>query len=189
MEGVVRSLIRRDWRASHEFTEIQHVIVNDTKGELGRSKARNLGMIDADWYFFLDADDVVMPYATRFVKGQTVAVFGAVQINGRVPPINKWPCSTKEELFNMCIPSLSEDGFLSPGDVKRLLVVRAPHAYPIYRKDYAPNLQRLLNYVNRHEGVSTLGRSGEFMYMDVDKCMRRAFELSSRLSRKYGRVP
>ena len=84
----------------HEFTEIQHVIVNDTKGKLGRSKARNLGMeTPADWYFFLDADDVVMPYAPKFVKGQSVAVFGAVQINGRVPPINKWPCSTKEELF------------------------------------------------------------------------------------------
>ena len=82
----------------HEFTEIQHVIVNDTKGELGRSKARNLGMIEADWYFFLDADDVIMPYATRFVRGQPVAVFGAVQINGRVPPINKWPCR-REDLF------------------------------------------------------------------------------------------
>lgn len=77
----------------HEFTEIQHVIVNDTKGKLGRSKARNLGMeTPADWYFFLDADDVIMPYATRFVKDQTVAVFGAVQINGRVPSINRWPC-------------------------------------------------------------------------------------------------
>ncbi|MCH7761743.1 glycosyltransferase family 2 protein [candidate division TA06 bacterium] len=82
----------------HEFTEIQHVIVNDTKGELGRSRARNLGMINADWYFFLDADDVMMPYATRFVKGQPVAVFGAVQINGRVPPINKWPCG-RDDLF------------------------------------------------------------------------------------------
>ncbi len=82
----------------HEFTEIQHVIVNDTKGELGRSKARNLGMIDADWYFFLDADDVMMPYAPRFVKVQADAIFGAVQVDGRVPAINKWPC-TRKELF------------------------------------------------------------------------------------------
>jgi len=80
----------------HEFTEIQHVIVNDTEGKLGRSKARNLGMISADWYFFLDADDVIMPYAPRLVKGQSVAVFGAVQINGRVPPINKWPCRIED---------------------------------------------------------------------------------------------
>lgn len=82
----------------HEFTEIQHVIVNDTKGKLGRSKARNLGMVESDWYFFLDADDVIMPYATRFVRGHPVAVFGAVQINGRVPPINKLPCR-RDDLF------------------------------------------------------------------------------------------
>jgi len=94
--------------------------------------------------------------------------------------------ASKKDLFNMCIPSLSEDGFLSPGDVKRLLVARAPHAYPIYRKDYAPNLERLLNYVNELGDVSTLGRSGEFMYMDVDKCMRRAFELSDRLLKNMG---
>ncbi len=83
----------------HEFTEIQHVIVNDTKGELGRSKARNLGMeTPADWYFFLDADDVMMPSAPRFAKNQAVAIFGAVQINGRVTAKNLWPCR-KQDLF------------------------------------------------------------------------------------------
>ena len=85
----------------HSFAEITHVIINDTKGKLGRSKARNLGMISADWYFFLDADDVIMPYATRFIGhvGPSVsAIFGAVQINGRVPPINKWPCG-RDDLF------------------------------------------------------------------------------------------
>jgi len=89
--------------------------------------------------------------------------------------------ATKEELFNMCIGSLAEDGFLGPGDVKRLLLVRAPNAYPIYRKDYAPNLKQVLDFINRTEGISTLGRTGEFIYMDVDKCMRRAFDFADQL--------
>jgi len=89
--------------------------------------------------------------------------------------------ATKEELFNMCIGSLAEDRFLGPGDVKRLLLVRAPNAYPIYRKDYAPNLRQVLDFINRTEGISTLGRTGEFMYMDVDKCMRRAFDSADQL--------
>lgn len=88
-----------------------------------------------------------------------------------------WTAS-KEELFNMCIGSLSEDGFLGPGDVKRLLLVRAANAYPIYRKDYAVNLKRVLDYIHLQEKVFTLGRTGEFMYMDVDKCMRRAFDFA-----------
>ena len=89
--------------------------------------------------------------------------------------------ATKEELFNICIGSLSEDGFLTPGDVKHLLLVRAPNAYPIYRKDYAPNLETVLVYINDRNGVSTLGRTGEFMYMDVDRCMRRAFDCADQL--------
>jgi protoporphyrinogen oxidase len=91
-----------------------------------------------------------------------------------------WTAS-KEELFNMCIGSLSENGFLGPGDVKRLLLVRAPNAYPIYRKDYAVNLKQVLDFINFQERIFTLGRTGEFMYMDVDKCMRRAFDFADNL--------
>ena len=96
--------------------------------------------------------------------------------------------ATKEELFEMSIGSLTEDGFLSRGDVKRLLVIKAPCAYPVYRKDYAEHLKRLLKYVHRYGGLATLGRTGEFMYMDVDKCMRRGFDFADRLLVKYQRV-
>ncbi len=103
----------------HKFTEITHVIINDTKGELGRSKARNLGMeTPADWFFFLDADDVMMPYAPRFAKNQASAIFGAVQVNGRVPPSNKWPCGRKE-LFEH-----GGEGTLSMGCFVRAEVAR-----------------------------------------------------------------
>ena len=81
----------------------------------------------------------------------------------------------KQDLFDMCIGSLAEDGFLAPGDVKDLLLVRAPHAYPVYRRGYAAALETVLAHVRGRRGVSTLGRTGEFMYMDVDACMRRAF--------------
>jgi protoporphyrinogen oxidase len=88
-----------------------------------------------------------------------------------------WDAS-KEEIFDMCIGSLAEDGFLLPGDVTRLLLVKEPYAYPIYRRDYAPHLKRLLDYVNASPLISTLGRAGEFMYMDVDICMTRAFDFA-----------
>jgi glycosyltransferase involved in cell wall biosynthesis len=78
------------------FDEILHVIVNDNEGKLGRSKARNIGIqTPADWYFLLDADDIIMPYAPRLLErtpNEYSAVFGAVQVNGRVTPQNKWPC-------------------------------------------------------------------------------------------------
>lgn len=83
---------------------------------------------------------------------------------------------TKEELFDMCIGSLAEDGFLSPGDVKRLFLVKAPYAYPIYCKDYALHLRRLMDYLKKYSSLVTLGRCGEFMYMDIDLCMRKVFD-------------
>lgn len=92
-----------------------------------------------------------------------------------------WSAS-KEDLFDMCIGSLAEDGFLSPGDVKHLLLIKEPHAYPIYRKDYALNLKNVFDYINERRRIATLGRLGEFMYMDIDACMRRAFDFADRFS-------
>jgi len=94
-----------------------------------------------------------------------------------------WSAS-KEELFDMCIGSLAEDGFIAPGDVKHLLLVKSPYAYPIYRKDYAPNLKRLFDHINARERISTLGRLGEFRYMDIDKCIRRAFDFADQLQNR-----
>ncbi len=95
-----------------------------------------------------------------------------------------WTAS-KEALFEMCIGSLAKDGILAPGDVKHLLLARAPHAYPIYRKDYAVNLKRVLDHVDKNQRLSTLGRNGEFIYMDIDKCMRRAFDFADKFFKNY----
>lgn len=92
-----------------------------------------------------------------------------------------WKAS-KEELFDICIDALSEDGFLQRGDVEDLILIKAPYAYPVYRKDYAPNLKTVLDYIEQQPALTTLGRTGEFMYMDSDKCMRRAFQLAERMA-------
>jgi protoporphyrinogen oxidase len=99
-----------------------------------------------------------------------------------------WKAS-KNELFDMCIDALSDDGFLQPGDVEELILVKAPYAYPVYRKDYAPNLKAVLDYIGREPAVTTLGRLGEFMYMDSDECMKRAFELAESIAGKQKSLP
>jgi protoporphyrinogen oxidase len=86
--------------------------------------------------------------------------------------------ATKEELLNMCIASLAEDGFIGPHDIKKLFLAKAQYAYPIYRKDYAVHLTRITDYLKNYKSLVTLGRCGEFMYMDIDECMKRAFDLA-----------
>ena len=93
--------------------------------------------------------------------------------------------ASKEELFDMCISSLAEDGFLGPGDVKKLFVIKSPAAYPIYRKGYAKHLDCILNYIKTQRSIAALGRCGEFMYMDIDICMKRAFDFADNLLKKF----
>lgn len=52
------------------FTDVRIKGVNDTEGEMGRSAARNhaIKASTADWLFFLDADDLMYPYAMESVK-------------------------------------------------------------------------------------------------------------------------
>jgi FkbM family methyltransferase len=75
-----RASIEAAWRENRgPFTELDFHFVDDGRGSLGRSKARNVGAhaardAGADWIFFLDADDLMTPrafaifaeYADRF---------------------------------------------------------------------------------------------------------------------------
>jgi hypothetical protein len=75
--------VREAWEHSRgPFDAITHQLWDDTEGKLGRSRARNLAMDAADWFFFLDADDLCDPLAfVRFDEAREsdpVAVFGAV---------------------------------------------------------------------------------------------------------------
>lgn len=52
------------------FSEVKVKAVDDTRGELGRSAARNTAIkaSRADWLFFLDADDLMHPDALSSVE-------------------------------------------------------------------------------------------------------------------------
>lgn len=78
------------------FTDIKHIIVDDHRGDRGRSRARNLGIERAagcDWLFFLDADDRLLAGALTRNDFEAPATFGAVMTSGRIIDQNVWPCS------------------------------------------------------------------------------------------------
>lgn len=78
-----------------DFESVEHIIVNDPKGELGRSKARNLGIesATAEWLFFLDADDRMMPNALSLNDFRSPATFGAISLDGTIYDQNVYPCT------------------------------------------------------------------------------------------------
>lgn len=80
------------WGADRgRFTDMSVAVIGDTRGEMGRSAARNLGMdvSPADWHFLLDADDQMMPGAFGLVQPDYPATFGAVCLDGVIARENR----------------------------------------------------------------------------------------------------
>lgn len=83
------------------FDTVVHRVVDDARGQLGRSRARNEGMSeDADWFFFLDADDAMCPGALALNDFSKAATFGLVDwgtfLEGRARRMNIYPCGWRE---------------------------------------------------------------------------------------------
>lgn len=122
-ERIVESAIasvRVAFRNNRTFSGVRHIIIDDDRGDLGRSKARNIGMdrSDADWFFFLDADDTMRPDALN-VALKSPAVFGAVSLRSG-PTKNVYPCGWREVALHGACGTLSM-GFFCRADVARRL--------------------------------------------------------------------
>ena len=92
VEQAQQSVIAAAEYSKGPFNEIEHITIDDTKGELGRSRARNevVSRSDADWLFFLDADDLMAQGAFEALEGleQYDAVWGSIIeiANGNIAP-------------------------------------------------------------------------------------------------------
>jgi glycosyltransferase involved in cell wall biosynthesis len=105
------------------FTDVEHFVVWDTKGEFGRSAARNRAILssqDADWFFFLDADDIMRPCALEYCMLNSAATFGAVYQRGATIRENVWPCDWRSIVDYGARGTLSM-GFFCRADVARRL--------------------------------------------------------------------
>lgn len=90
--------------------------------------------------------------------------------------------SSDKELFEMSIRYLEEDKVLKRKEVKKIFVLRASHGYPIYLYDYKPHLQNILDFISQTKNLEVVGRSGKYMYMDMDQCMEKGFEVAKKIA-------
>lgn len=72
-ERIVNEAIDSVYKASKKKGKFKNPIVctiDDTQGKLGRSKARNQGVLRSktDWVFFLDSDDLMHPKALKYAS-------------------------------------------------------------------------------------------------------------------------
>lgn len=109
-------------RNNTQFSSVDHIVVDDGKGEMGRGAARNIGMITAfaDWYFFLDADDMMRPEAFTLCRFDVPAAFGSISLQRRRFAKNVHPCGWREIALHGSRGTLSM-GFFCRADVARRL--------------------------------------------------------------------
>lgn len=101
------------------FSHMDVQRVEDHCGELGRSRARNLGMDlhpRADWFFLLDADDCMVRQAFRRVDLEQPATFGKILLSGISRAHNVYPC-TRADLFRHGAHGTLTMGFFVRGDL------------------------------------------------------------------------
>lgn len=113
--------VRRAMEYNTQFDHVTHDLVDDTQGILGCPGAKNAGIArnpDADWYFFLDADDLMEPLALRLNDFNAAATFGAVKLRGREHYKNVYPCTFRDIAIHGAGGTLTM-GFFCNGPVAR----------------------------------------------------------------------
>jgi len=84
-------------------------------------------------------------------------------------------------LVDRAVGELEAIHWIRRGDVLNSWVLRVPYAYPVHTIGYAKNVQTVRDALARWPGLSLLGRTGSFSYMNVDGVVEECFRLAARL--------
>jgi protoporphyrinogen oxidase len=85
------------------------------------------------------------------------------------------------QLTEQLIRWLSKEGFILPEDVCETDVRRIKYAYPVYDLDYTANTDIIRRWYEE-VGIRPLGRFAEFIYINMDSCIRNAKNLAEELN-------
>jgi protoporphyrinogen oxidase len=79
------------------------------------------------------------------------------------------------EIIDNVIIGLDERKIIKKGDVILKKVLRFPYAYVVYDKQYAKNREIIYSWLD-NQNIHTVGRFAEFQYLNMDACIRHAFD-------------
>lgn len=91
-------------------------------------------------------------------------------------------CLPDEDLIRDTAKGLSRaSGLNVPDLLAEAVVVREPHAYPLWTVGFQSDLALVLDWVDGIEGLVTTGRQGRFDYLNIDECIHHGFEAADRV--------
>ena len=88
---------------------------------------------------------------------------------------------SKQKIFDTCMKSIKEDGFLDNNDIIDYKVFKVPDVYPIFKKDYYENLNEVNIFLKKIKNFYSIGRQGQFYYGDIDQMARFGFDTATEI--------
>ncbi len=89
--------------------------------------------------------------------------------------------TTDERLVGSTVSHLARLGFVKPDEVEDAVVVRVPHAYPVFEVGYENSYRTILDYLGRFENLHVAGRTGAFKYLNMDLVIAAGIDAAERI--------
>lgn len=87
-----------------------------------------------------------------------------------------------EAIRDAVIKDIVQEGLIKSEDVLDSIVFNYDSAYPIYLLGYQEHLARCLDYISSLDSIRTVGRQGQFIYVNIHVTMRKGLEIARELS-------
>ncbi len=95
--------------------------------------------------------------------------------------------ATDSVLTRRTVRDLSRIGIIRPDEVFDSVVLRIPHAYPLFEVDYVEKQQCILEYIDRFSNLELVGRGGQFEYYNTDHAMESGIAAAEAVQNRLGR--
>lgn len=92
-----------------------------------------------------------------------------------------WKMNDKK-IFENTVKDLEKEKFVKMSDVEDFFVLRIKNAYPRYGIGFAKALNDIYTKLKKISNLYSIGRQGMFRYIDMDLCMKNAFDVASEIN-------
>jgi len=132
---------------------------------------------DVHWAYIPDSN--ILPnrisFPSNFSPNMTPKGHSSVLAEVTFSPNGEKSKMKNEEVIGKTIDDLSGISIFDKKNIVFTKLVKLPYAYVVYDLDYLKNMEVIENFT-RQEGITLLGRFGEFRYYNADKCIASALE-------------
>lgn len=133
------------------------------------------------WIYFTDRIFTRISEYKRFSPDLVPAGKSGICLEVTCDPGDALYTAADEEIFRRVLPDLEDLGLVKKEEIEDYIILREPHAYPIYQVGYKKMLQSLIGYIEGIEGFYTAGRQGAFLYCNQDAALKSGYEAAVHL--------